>query len=75
VVSNPSQGSSLYVALPWNLYLQTLVNRKLDVSHESHVTYGVVSHDLLIEVALGDGNEVGVDGSHDSDEGRLPSQG
>ena len=65
----------MYVALPWNLHLQTLVNRILDVlSHESHATYGVVSHDLLIEVALGDGNEVGVDGSHDSDEGRLPSQ-
>ena len=29
----------------------------------------------LVEVSLGDGNEVGVDGSHDANEGWLTSEG
>ena len=54
------------------------------VSHDSdqcHMTLGPVSHDsspvshdLLVEIALGDGNEIGVDGGHDGDEGRFSGQ-
>ena len=66
--------------LSWYIHLHLCISHQkvgviTYVQHYRHESmFVVVSCGSLVEVALGDGNEVGVYGGHDSDEGGLTSE-